>query len=369
MLSWPGGSEYITKKCFNQPYGWGDVAIPKQSYNSAMSQLNELIAAYIDDLSTRNKHTRKMMARAVRLIPEFEVKLDNNILANIYRKTSDSQKYKSRTKDYFIVCIRQFLKWLDANDKLPYELSLTKADTKYRAVRGHERRNYHPKVFDPRIERLRTYFDEQPTPNTPIRKQDMLRNRAIMHLMFSTACRAAEVLSIDRADIADGAITEPAVIGKGNKSRIIFLDEPTINAIKAYLDTRTDKCPALFIRHRFQKEVRLSTMQLWNIVKTAAKACNLSPNTSPHMIRHFVATDMMNNHDTPLEVVQKILGHASPTTTETVYAHSRMKQIKRHITRYRDEKQKSAEPQQPNADTTTMHLFVSEKNSYTAPFT
>jgi integrase len=51
--------------------------------------------------------------------------------------------------------------------------------------------------------------------------------------------------------------------------------------------------------------------------------------------------------------VQKILGHASPTTTETVYAHSRMKQVKRHITRYRDEKQKatgdSAEPQQPSA--------------------
>ena len=64
-------------------------------------------------------------------------------------------------------------------------------------------------------------------------------------------------------------------------------------------------------------------MSIWRIVKRAAKALGLSKTCSPHMFRHYRATQLLNE-GMPLESVQAYLGHSSPQTTRVVYAHTQV---------------------------------------------
>jgi site-specific recombinase XerD len=103
------------------------------------------------------------------------------------------------------------------------------------------------------------------------------RDYAICECIYSTGLRISELTALDRADV-DLETLEFAVRGKGNKIRVVYLTETARDAIRVYLDTRTDSFAPLFIRHNFSEEnidtielsdekVRLSRFFITNMVK------------------------------------------------------------------------------------------------------
>lgn len=151
------------------------------------------------------------------------------------------------------------------------------------------------------------------------------RDRAIMRLLLNTGIRVSELVQLNRHSVQSSqGHSHVTVIGKGNKERVLKLNDATVQALTAYLQDRKQLVKsrdedALFI-NRFGN--RMSRKAVYEVVKKYVKIAGLPPkaaNISPHKLRHTLATLLLKNGEN-LRVVQEILGHSSISTTE-IYTH------------------------------------------------
>ena len=124
------------------------------------------------------------------------------------------------------------------------------------------------------------------------------------------------------------------VLGKGNKERVIYLNDACNEAIKAYLAVRpNDGIPvtdrnALFISRNHR---RISNKTVQHIVKSYLEKAGLGDKGfSTHKLRHTAATLMYQHGNVDIRVLKDILGHANLGTTQ-IYTHISNAQIKNAI--------------------------------------
>lgn len=79
----------------------------------------------------------------------------------------------------------------------------------------------------------------------------------------------------------------------GNKQRVVYLNDKTVNAIKEYLKERNSKSEYLFYSRQNEKICRSRINQLFN---------KYSKIMHPHLLRHFAFTYMLNNGFSQIEV-------------------------------------------------------------------
>jgi integrase/recombinase XerD len=140
-----------------------------------------------------------------------------------------------------------------------------------------------------------------------------LRDKLLISLLFSTACRASEALSINRTDVCD---TYVRVLGKFHKYRPVVLDIRTQVLMEQYIASRTDEHPALFLS---AMGTRMTYARAWQIVSRTASKAGVTKRVSPHTLRHSHATQLMEN-GVHIRVIQQHLGHRWVTTTQH-YTH------------------------------------------------
>jgi site-specific recombinase XerD len=239
--------------------------------------------------------------------------------------SSRGRGYSRRTAAVYLSAVKRLLEWLDARGQLPQAFSLTQAEHRLTVHRGRRGRpGYRRRPVDDRVPQIVTYYDDLPLPlpDSPRECEQrliILRNRALVHVLYATAARVSEMISLTRQQVRDGNADEVQIVGKGNKQRVLFLGSDAKAAIQAYLEERTDRNPWLFIPHNGRRPGHVGRTTVWYVVKEAALALGLDRATSPHTFRHYRATQLLNN-GMPLESIQALLGHASITTTRTVYA-------------------------------------------------
>ena len=143
-----------------------------------------------------------------------------------------------------------------------------------------------------------------------------LRSVLMIELLYSCALRVSELVGINLEDIDmnEGFVK---VMGKGNKARFSPMGQTTIDVLKRYIKQRPNcNSDALFIN---QKNTRISTRTVQNVVKKRALQVGVSINVHPHLLRHAAATHFLqSSHD--LRTVQEFLGHKSIKSTQ-VYTH------------------------------------------------
>jgi len=219
-----------------------------------------------------------------------------------------------------------YLNFLDGIDALPPGVQLGKLQRQM--ARRQIDRNQAETVIDLDLARqdiplIIEYYDELPLPpdnDRYNRRLSLLRDRALVKVLYSTAARISEVVALNRSNVDRGQAQFATIMGKGNKPRTIHLRDYARRSIKAYLAERVDANPALFIAHsRNAGNARLSVTSAHNIVKKAVKAVGLNNNLSAHDFRHYRATQLLRE-GMPLEVVQEYLGHSDISTTRSVYA-------------------------------------------------
>lgn len=152
------------------------------------------------------------------------------------------------------------------------------------------------------------------------RRLSLLRDRALVNVLYSTAARLSEVLALNRSQVGNGRSPTATITGKGGRARALHLMPYAQAAIRAYLAERADNNPALFVSHsRNANGARLSQSGAHNVIKHAVKARGLDPSLSAHDFRHYRATQLLRE-GMPLEVVQEYLGHVDVSTTRGIYA-------------------------------------------------
>ncbi|RVW03177.1 site-specific tyrosine recombinase XerD [Rhodococcus spongiicola] len=144
----------------------------------------------------------------------------------------------------------------------------------------------------------------------------MVRDRALLELLYSTGARISEAVGLDIDDI-DGQSRSVLLRGKGGKERVVPVGRPAIAAIDAYLvrgrpGLVTKGTPALFLNARGG---RLSRQSAWQVLHDAAEKAGISVGVSPHTLRHSFATHLLDG-GADVRVVQELLGHSSVTTTQ-----------------------------------------------------
>lgn len=246
--------------------------------------------------------------------------IDSNVLQDFQSWLAD-RKYSRFSRKTYLAGVIAFLSYALSKDWLPDSFSLERARAKLKQV---TRRSAYPIPRpDPALPLLIRYYDDLTLPGgdsevSRRKRLQILRSRAFVHLLYSSAGRLAEVAALDRKDVADGRRKEAIVTGKGDKERFIFITADAREAISAYINLRQDTHEPLFISHARDYGKRLSHVTLWNTVKSAAK--KLGMDVSPHDFRHFRARQMLEQ-GAPLEAIQEILGHSDIGTTRRVYAH------------------------------------------------
>ena len=140
----------------------------------------------------------------------------------------------------------------------------------------------------------------------------LLRDRAIMELLYASGVRRAEVAGIDVNDV-DLRRRTILVTGKGNKQRIVIINATTARAIADYLAHRPrSQDEALFVGRSGH---RLTPRHIWHIFHTIYKISGIRLKASPHTMRHSFATHLLE-HGVDLVTIQELLGHQSLATTQ-----------------------------------------------------
>lgn len=156
------------------------------------------------------------------------------------------------------------------------------------------------------------------------------RDYCILTLFLNCGMRLSELVGINLSDIKSDRTLR--LTGKGNKERIVYLNEACLSAVKQYLNVRPKNNlkdrNALFIS-KFNKRISPKTVQY--IVKKYLKNIDLdNQGYSVHKLRHTAATLMYQHGNVDIRILKDILGHANLGTTE-IYTHISNKQIEKAV--------------------------------------
>ncbi len=286
--------------------------------------INILLKDYLDYLEiekNRSIRTRRNYRHYLETFFKFsKIKTEKDITKDKVRefrlwlarkKTASGKPLQKNTQSYYIIALRNFLKYLIKRDfkvLSPDKIELPRIPPRQIEVLDYQ-------------ELLRLL--DAPQGND----LKSLRDKAILEVLFSTGLRLSELCSLERyIDIDKGEIT---IRGKGGQLRLVFLSESAKQALKKYLNKRKDVSPKLF---------PVSPRTVERIVDFYARKAGILKRVSPHKLRHSFATDLLIN-GADLRSVQALLGHKNISTTQ-VYTHLTNRQLKQvyqsfHATRRR----------------------------------
>ncbi|HUZ27310.1 MAG TPA: tyrosine recombinase XerC [Streptosporangiaceae bacterium] len=149
----------------------------------------------------------------------------------------------------------------------------------------------------------------------------ILRDTAIMELLYASGIRVSELCGLDLGDLDEERRTI-RVLGKRNKERVVPVGIPAVRAVRAWLlegrgalvSERAGQ--ALFLGARGG---RIDPRTARRVVHERIAATGSVPDTGPHGLRHTAATHLLEG-GADLRSVQEILGHESLATTQ-IYTH------------------------------------------------
>lgn len=284
-----------------------------------MTEIEKLLEDYLNYLEIEKNRSVKTSENYNRYLKYFirtakiqRAKDITNEAVKKFRLELARTPMKKITQSYYVIAIRNFLKYMAKNDI--ESLSADKVELPKAPARQIEMIDYRD------LERML----EMPGSETARGRRD----KAILEILFSTGLRVSELCSLDRyVNLERGEIT---VRGKGDKLRVVFLSEGAKEALKKYLDKRGDAEEWLFVSYTKAKSPkvigRITPRAVQRLVDFYGKKAGIGKKIHPHLIRHSFATDLLVN-GADMRSVQEMLGHTNIATTQ-IYTHLTNKELK-----------------------------------------
>lgn len=166
---------------------------------------------------------------------------------------------------------------------------------------------------------LAKMYQEHTMAKTPYQKRNILRDIAVIELLFATGMRISELCSLKASDISlyDRTIL---IFGKGAKERRIQIGNDDVAAVlEAYAQEFSSEIKAhgcFFINHTGKP---LSDQAVRRMINKYTSLAAINLHITPHMFRHTFATSLLEA-DVDIRYIQEMLGHSSINITE-IYTH------------------------------------------------
>lgn len=248
-------------------------------------------------------------------ISDIDIEIIRDITLNdayeflLYCKNERNNNEKTRARK--VSTLKSFFKYMFSNSLINYN--------PFEDLETPKLRKSLPKYLD-----LETSLSLLDAVDGPYKE----RNYAIITIFLNCGLRLAELcaMNINDLNFKDNYFR---VKGKGNKERVVYMNDACVNAIKKHLEIRlkstSQEKEALFIS---RNDKRISRRMVQQIVEDLLKKIGLTgQGYSTHKLRHTAATLMYQHGNVDIRVLQEILGHENLGTTE-IYTHLSSKQMK-----------------------------------------
>ena len=155
------------------------------------------------------------------------------------------------------------------------------------------------------------------------------RDFCMVTLFLNCGIRLSELVGLNLSNIhlREKRMT---VLGKGNKERLLYLNDACIRSIEEYLQERSQIAAikeknALFLSSR---GTRITARRVQQIIQRSLEQAGLAgQGFSTHKLRHTAATLLYQQGGVDIRVLQEMLGHVNLGTTE-IYTHTSSQQLK-----------------------------------------
>lgn len=224
------------------------------------------------------------------------------------------QMYKPKTVKRKIASLKAFFHYLEYRELIEYN-PFNKIQIKFRE----------PVILPKTIPLhaveafLRTIYRQQQTAQTCYQQKNVIRDAAVIELLFATGMRISELCSLKAVDVD---LYEKTILihGKGSKERRIQIgNEDVISILKKYqkiFQIQIRQCGYFFAT---QNGNALSDQSIRRMINKYASIAGIEMHITPHMFRHTFATSLLEA-DVDIRYIQEMLGHSSINITE-IYTH------------------------------------------------
>ncbi len=161
------------------------------------------------------------------------------------------------------------------------------------------------------------------------------RNRAMIEVLYACGLRVSELIELKISNLFLD-IEFIRVIGKGNRERLVPINQSAIKHLNLYLENYRipQKAQKNYEDHLFlnRRGKVLTRVMVFLIIKDLVQQANIQKNVSPHTFRHTFATHLYEA-GADLRAIQEMLGHRSILTTE-IYSHVNPKHLRKTLEQY-----------------------------------
>jgi integrase/recombinase XerD len=252
-----------------------------------------------------------------------------------YLSDLDTRGFKSSSVARRLSAIRHLFRFL-LNERI-------RSDDPAAILSGPKRGRGLPKVlsiFD--VDRMLTRAKEltQAAEASSSQRLRAIRLYCLLEVLYATGLRVSELVSLPRSAARNEA-RMIVVRGKGNKERLVPLNDASRQAMSDYLAaieaTKSGKSKGAAVSKwlfpSFGESGHLTRQHFARDLKELAAAAGLAPRlVSPHVLRHAFASHLLHN-GADLRIVQTLLGHTDISTTQ-IYTHvveERLKSLVRDL--------------------------------------
>lgn len=153
------------------------------------------------------------------------------------------------------------------------------------------------------------------------------RDRVVIEILFGTGIRRSELLQISEGDI-DFVRHTIRIFGKGSKERLVPITALLARRLEEYIDMKknqnfTNISRGLIVTDKGEDAYEVL---IYRIVKNKLGLISSKQKRSPHVLRHSIATALMNS-GAQLNDIKELLGHSSLASTQ-VYTHNSVERLK-----------------------------------------
>jgi integrase/recombinase XerD len=259
-----------------------------------------------------------------------------------YQAYINKKNVKIITAD--IVIIRNYLQTLNKASFSPKTISrkLSSLNQFYKFLHEDKIRTDNPtiNIDAPKFNKnLPKFLDEQEIVTLiDIAKQtdtkEFIRLTAMLELLYASGMRVSELVELKFSDLqidrGNNNQLHPYLLitGKGNKERMVVINNKALQALTTYLAIRIKFTPQKNNIWLFPSAASHITRQRFGqLLKELAIKAGIDPDkVSPHIVRHSFASHLLEN-GADLRVIQELLGHADISTTQ-IYTHIQTKKLK-----------------------------------------
>lgn len=220
-----------------------------------------------------------------------------------------------------------------SNKSVNRKISTLKSFYKYHIKKGKIGSNPMQRIISPKMSKRLPAYVREDRIETLLQSDCFppdfpgLRDLLILEIFYQTGIRRSELISIKDSDFNQSAGVLK-VLGKGNKERLIPIQNKLFDLINEYKQSRNKHFEGTQFENLIvtDKGIRLYPKYVYNKVTSYLALITTNDKKSPHILRHSFATHLANR-GAELNAIKSLLGHSSLAATQ-IYTHNTIEKLK-----------------------------------------